>query len=70
MIFSELTGREPREFFERGGKMLGRIEAGVQRYICYTDIRPLQQFDGFGNTDIDQVIDGRKAGIAFYTLCE
>ena len=61
MIFSELTGLEAGELFKRGGKMLGRIEAGVQRYVRYADLRPFQQFNGFGDSDIDQVIDRCKA---------
>ncbi len=41
MVISKLTRPVTGELFKGGGKMLRRIEAGVQRYVGHRDIGPL-----------------------------
>src|SRR5690349_11219995 len=70
MIFSELAGFIARKLSERRREMLGRVESRVQRNVGDTDLRLLQQLDRFRDADIDEIVDGRKAGIAFYPFVE
>src|ERR1044071_6507383 len=67
---SELSRCITSQFFEGCRKMLRRIKAGFKSDLCKIDVWFLQHSYRLRYTDIDQVVEGRKAGITFYLFRE